>query len=76
MQIFFSGSRGTVKSHFVRVICYSISKKLLYHCKNLRKPRVLYLELIGISGINIGGTTIHFGLGIYSGSKLLSEVKF
>ena len=33
VQILFSGSGGVVKSHFVNVICYVISEKLVYHCK-------------------------------------------
>ena len=33
VQILFSGSGGIVKSHFVKVICYAISEKLVYHCK-------------------------------------------
>ena len=42
-----------------------------YHCKNLEKPKVLLLEATGISVVNIGGTIIHFGLGIKPGTNLL-----
>ena len=74
----------------MKVIYNAISKTLLYHCKDPEKPRILLLGPTGISVVNIGGTTIHSGLGIKPGIKLvglndksktalrnkLSEVKF
>ena len=74
VYIFFSDSGGTGKSHLVKVIHNAISKKLLYHCKDPDKPdkpRVLLLRPIGISAVNIGGITIHSGLRIKPGIKLL-----
>ena len=64
MHIFLSGSRRTGKSHLVKVVNMDISKTLLHQCKDLEKPRVLLLRPTGISAVNIGGTTIYFGLGI------------
>ena len=40
------------------------------HCKDPEKPRVLLLEPTRISTSNIGGTTIHSGLGFKPGAKL------
>ena len=71
VHIFLSGSGGTGKSHLVKVIYNAISKTLLYHSKDPEKPRVLMLGPTGISAVNIGGTTIHSGLGIKPGAKLL-----
>ena len=72
------------------MIYNTTSKTLFYHCKDPEKPRVLLLGPTGISAVNIGGTTIHSGLGIKPGTKLfglndkskaalrnrLSEMKF
>ena len=69
IHIFLSGSGGTGKSKLVKVI-YN-AKTLLYHCKDPEKPRVLLLGPTGISSGNIGGTTIHSGLGIKPGIRLL-----
>ena len=60
-------SGGTGKSHLVKAIYNAISKTLLYHCKS----PVLLLEPTRISAVNISGTTIHSGLGIKPGIKLL-----
>ena len=49
----------------------AISKTLLYHRKDPEKSRVLLLGPTGISAVNIGGTTMHSGLGIKPGMKLL-----
>ena len=43
---------------------------MLCHCKDPEKPRVLLLGPTGISAVNIGGTTIHSGLGNKPGTKL------
>ena len=64
VHIFLSGSVGTGKSLLVKVLYNAISKTLLYHCKDPKKPRVLILELTRISAVNLGRTTIHSGLGI------------
>ena len=64
VHIFLSGSGGTSKSHLVKVIYNAISETLLYHCKDLRKPRVFLLGPTGISAVNIGGTIIHSGIRI------------
>ena len=42
--IFLSGSGGTGKYHLVKVIYNTISKTLLYHCKDPEKLRV-YLDV-------------------------------
>ena len=49
----------------------AISKTLLYHCKNTDKPRDLLLGSLGISAVDTAGTTIHSGLAIKPGTKLL-----
>ena len=54
-----------------KVIYKAISKTLLYHCKDPEKLRVLLLGPTGISTVNIDWTTIHSGLGIKPGPKLL-----
>ena len=53
------------------MIYNAISKTLLYICKDPEEPRVLLLGSTGISAVNIGATTIHYGLGIKLGIKLL-----
>ena len=45
-------------------------KTVLDHCKVPEKPRALLLGPRGIA-VNLGGTIIHAGLGIKSGTKLL-----
>ena len=55
----------------MKVIHNAISKSLLYHCKDPEKPRVLLIGHTGISAVNIGDTTIHSGVGIKPGIKLL-----
>ena len=63
---------------------------MLYQCEDPEKPRVLLLGPTEMSAANIGGTTIHSGLGTKPGIKplvlndiskaalrnRLSEVKF
>ena len=71
VYIFLSGSGGTGKSHLVNVMYNAISKTLLYHCKDPEKCRVLLLNPTGTSAVNIGGTTIHLGICIKPGIKLL-----
>ena len=71
MHVFLSSSRGTGKSHLVKVIYNAISKTLLHHCKDLEKLGVLSLGPTGISAVNIVGTVIHSGLETKSGTKLL-----
>ena len=44
---------------------------MLYHFKNLQKPRVILLEPTGISVVNVARTTNHFGKGIKLGSNLV-----
>ena len=44
INIFLSGSGGTLKSHLVKVIYNAISKTLLYQCKDPKNPRVLLQE--------------------------------
>ena len=71
IHIFLSGSGGAGKSHLVKVIYNAISKTWLYHCKDPEKPRVLLLGPTAISAVNMGGTTIHSGIGIKPGINLL-----
>ena len=44
---------------------------MLYHCKDPEKPKVLLLGPTRISAVSLSGTTIHSGLGIKPGTKLL-----
>ena len=53
----------------MKVIYNAISKTLLYHYPE--RPRVLLLGPTGMSAVNVCGTTIHSGLGIKPGIKLL-----
>ena len=73
VHIFLSGSGGTGKSHLIKTIYQVVSTELLYHSKEPDKPRVLVLGPTGISAVNIGGTTIHSGLGMKPGVKLLGS---
>ena len=72
VQIFLSDSGATGMSHLVKTIYQVVSKELLYHSKEPDQPLVLLLSPAGISAVNIGGTSIHSGLGIKPGAKLLS----
>ena len=58
----------------MKVLYNALSKTLFYHCKQPKKPRVLLLGPTGISTVNIGGTTIHFGLGNKPGTKLIPSL--
>ena len=60
--IFLSGGGGTGKCHLMKVIYNSISKTLLYQCKDPKKPRVFLLGPTGMSSLNIVGTTIYSGI--------------
>ena len=59
VQIFFSGSGGTGKSHLGKVTYNAISKSMLYQCKDPENPRVLLLVHTEISAVSIGETAIH-----------------
>lgn len=71
VHIFLSVSAGTGKYHLVKVIYNVKSWALLYHCEEPEKSRVLFFRPIGITAINIGGTTIKSGLRTNPGAKLL-----
>ena len=58
----------TSKSHLVKIKYNAISKTLK---KGPEKPKVPLLGPKAISAMYIGVTTIHFGLGIKSGTTLL-----
>ena len=64
---------GIGKSHLVKVINNVMLKTLLYHCKVPEKARALFLEPTVTSTVNVGGTTIHSGLSIKPGTKLLGN---
>ena len=66
-----SGSGSAGKSHLVKAIYQVVSKELLYHSKEPGKSCALLLDPADISAVNIGGTTIHSGLGIKPELKLL-----
>ena len=70
IPIFISGSRSISKYYLLKVIYNAISKILLYF-KDLEKPRFLLLGPTAMSAVNIGGATIHSGLRIKPGIKLL-----
>ena len=55
----------------MKVIYNSISKTLLYCCKDSEKPTFFLLGPTVKSLVNINRTTIHAGLGIKPGTKLL-----
>ena len=54
VHLFILGSKGTGKSHLVKVTYNTISKTLLYHCKDPKKLRVLLLGPTEISAVTIG----------------------
>ena len=56
MHIFLSGSRWTGKFYFLKVMYNAISKILLYHCKVLKKPKVILLGPTGISFLVLEST--------------------
>ena len=56
----------------VKTIYQVVSTELLYHSKEPGKPLVLLLSPIGISAVNIGGTTIHSALVIKTEIKIQS----
>ena len=58
---FFSGNKDTGKSQLMKVAYNTISKTLLYHCKDLEKPKFQLFGPTEASVVNIGGTTIHSG---------------
>ena len=69
----------------MKVIYNTISKTLLYHCKDPEKSTVPLLGTTGILAVNVGGTTIYSGIGIKPGknlfclnnkSKLLQEIGY
>ena len=66
-----SGSGGTGKSHLIKTIYQVVSTELFYHSEELNKPCVLFLGPTGKSAVDVAGTTIHSGLGIKPGAKLL-----
>ena len=45
VYIFLSSTGGTDKSYLVKVKHNTISKVLFYHCKDLKKPKVLFMDL-------------------------------
>lgn len=63
-SLFLIGCRGTI----TRDIPCSIKN----NSKRPEKPQVLLLGPTSISAIKVGGTTIHSGLGIKPGTKLMS----
>ena len=71
MNLFLSGSGGTVNIHLVNVKYNDISKAFLYHCKDPEKSRILLLGPKQIPVGKIGGSIIHSGFGIKAGTKLL-----
>ena len=57
----------------MKVIYNSISKTLFYYCKDSEKPTFFLLGPTVKSLVNINRTTIHSGLGIKPGTKLLGS---
>ena len=66
IDMFLSGSRGTGKSYFK-----VINNTIVYHCKDLEKPRVLILGPTGILAVNTVQSVIHSGIGTKPGTKQL-----
>ena len=65
--IFCTGGAGVGKSHVIKTITMSLNKGLMHNSVNPDKPRVLILAPTGVAAININGTTVHSGLGIWIG---------
>ena len=68
MHIFITGKDGCGKFHLTKSIYQSITKTLGYHGKDIKKPQVMLLSPTDVAAINIGGTTIHYVLGIPIGN--------
>ena len=52
-----------------KTIYQVVSKELLYQSRESDKPCVFLLGPADISAVNVGGTRIHFSLGIKPGLK-------
>ena len=78
VPIFLSSSRDSDKSDFVEVIENVLLKTLSCPCEETEKSKALLLGLTWISAVFIVWTTIHSGLEIKRGTKLLGlmEVTF
>ena len=59
----------------MNVVYNAVSKILLYHYKNPKKLNKIFFlfKTTRVSAVNICGTTIHSGLRINSGTKLLGS---
>ena len=69
--MFLTGEGGCGKSHLLKTVFLALTKILLHKGGDPEKPRVLKLAPTGIAAINIEGTTIHSGLGIFSNRECL-----
>lgn len=69
---FLSESRGTGKSHLIKISYNAASKILFFNCqkKNLENPRLLLLGVTGILAENIHGKSTHSVWGIKAKAKL------
>ena len=65
LYIFLTGEGGCGKSHLLKVIHKSLTKILMHRGGKPDKQKVLRIAPTGVAAINIGGTTIHTGLGIH-----------
>ena len=69
LYMFLTGEGGCGKSHLLKVVCLALTKLLLHKGGDPEKPRVLKLAPTGVAAINIDGTTIHSGLGIFNNNE-------
>ena len=66
LNMFLTGEGGCGKSHLLKTLFLALTKILLHKGGEPDKPRVLKLAPTGVAAINIDGTTIHSGLGIFT----------
>ena len=69
LYLFLTGEGGCGKSHLLKTIYLALTRILLHKGGEPDKPRVLKLAPTGVAAINIDGTTIHSGLGIFSNGE-------
>lgn len=71
-HIFWLGSGGTGKSHWIKTICQAVSERFLDYGGDPDQWCVLLLGQTWISAVNKGGTTVNSALEIKPGIKLMA----
>ena len=69
LYMFLTGEGGCGKSHLLKTVYLALTRILLHKDGEPDKIRVLLLAPTGVAAINIDGTTIHSGLGIFTNGE-------